>query len=160
MKNIKTIGIVIGSITLFILLIAKLDYDNTQAFNYIITFLSIAAGFNVTALSIVANSQFSTRLYSIEDKEDNSKTLLHRLVDMFKHSIGVFLVTIGLILLYFFINGDKEDATVLMTVKDISLTIPKILKAFIWYGTLVSFIKFNELLITFSKFVIKSAPKG
>lgn len=75
MKNLKTVSFIVASAIVIILLIAKLDYANTKAFDYIITFLSIATGFNVTALSIVANSQFSSRLYAIEAKDDNSKTL-------------------------------------------------------------------------------------
>lgn len=162
MKAIKPIAIIALSIISIVLLITKFDYDNTKAFEYIITFLSIAAGFNITALSIIANSQFAGKLYNIEDATDNSKTLLHVLVNKFKSSIGIFLFTIALVLFYFFIEGDSKDVTAHTqhVIFSYTITFPKVIKALIWFLTIVSSIKFNELIVTFSKVVIKSTPKS
>jgi hypothetical protein len=160
MKTLKNILLVIFSFGIVILFITKLDYDNTKAFEYIITFLSIATGFNITAFSIFATSPFSGRLYTLEDANDNSRTLLHILVNKFTSSITLFLLTIGLILIFYFIEGDvKEAEHYTIQIREISITLPKILKGVIWYLTIVSSIKFNALLFLFSKFVIKSAPK-
>lgn len=160
MKSINFVIFILISIVSVCLLVFKLDYNNAKAFEYIITFLSIAVGFNITALSIIANSAFSGRLYNIEDSKDNSRTLLHVLVSEFRTAIGVFLATIMIILAFYFIEGlDNENKYLLTTIRGHQITIAKLLKSTIWYLTIVSSIKFCKLLITFSKVVIKSAPR-
>src|SRR5690606_3383428 len=71
-----------------------------KAFSDIVTFISIATGFSITSLSIIATSSFSKNLYLKEDIKDRSKTLLHVLVGNFKNSIFYFTFTVCLILLY------------------------------------------------------------
>ncbi len=157
---LKICGWVCSLVAIWLLAI-YFDYDNSKAFEYIITFLSVAVGFNVTALSIIANSNFSARLYSLEDEKDNSKTLLHVLIGKFRKSISLFLITIVLILIFFFIEGDVKGAFHKeFTIMSNTFNTPKILKAIIWYFTIISSVKFTELIAVFSKFVIKSAPKS
>lgn len=161
MRKVKKIVFAIFSIVAIVVLTIKFDYNNANAFSDIITFFSIAAGFNITALSIIANSQFSARLYNIEDTHDNSKTLLHNLVEKFKSSTVVFLITIALILSFLFINGnDPNEVHSSIDIKSITLTFPKILKSIIWYLTALSFFRFYDLIIAFSKVVIRSSPKN
>lgn len=60
----------------------------------IISFLSIYFGFLVTSFSIMINSTEIKKLYTKKDPEDNSLTLLHRLANYYKFSLGCSLFTI------------------------------------------------------------------
>ena len=153
MKIIKYIIFIIVSGFTLLLLSTKLNFDNEGAFDTISAFLSISTGFSITALSIIATSSFSKKLYRIEDAKDNSKTLLHTLVGQFKLSTFAFIVTIGLIVLFKFI---PDEEVCLLTIKSYKISCSIILKSTIWYMTLVSFYEFIGLFRTFTKFVIKS----
>lgn len=158
MQLYKKILIVFFSFIPIILLASFFNFDNSKAFVSIITFLSITIGFTITALSIIANSSFSKQLYSREDSKDNSKTLLHILVDHFKYSTFLFVTTIILIFIYFFFIEDESKCEIFSILGN-NISIPIILKATIWYSTIWSFICFIMLINLFSKFVIKSAKK-
>ena len=158
MKKSKKIFFVIISVLVVIVFATFLDFDNSKAFESIITFLSITTGFTITALSIMANSIFSKQLYQIEEDKDNSKTLLHTLVYQFKNSTLLFVATIALILLYYFID-DKEIIWKTVAILNYNFSFPIILKSIIWYLTILSFLNFIKLLLLFSKFVIKNATK-
>lgn len=157
MKKLKNIGSVCVGIVIIALFSTVLNYNNGRAFDDIIYFLTIATGFNITAFSIIANSPFSSKLHNIEDKNDNSKTLLHVLVNKFRNSTLLFLCTIALILFYYFINSDTNVTHVKCEIYGYTITFPVILKSTIWYLTIISFIKFYSLSKVFSQFVIKSA---
>lgn len=156
MKKIRKYLIIIGSLALIILLLTKWNFDNSGAFASILTFFSIIAGFSITALSIIATSDFSKELYLKESPRNNSLTLLHELVSIFKNSTLLFIITIILILFFEFLPDLKW--TILNT-KNYCITFNTLLKGLIWYMTIVSFSTFIYLLLTFSKFVIKSVSK-
>lgn len=153
MKIIKNLIFIFVSVMAVLLFSTKLNFDNGGAFDSISTFLSISTGFSITALSIIATSSFSKNLYRLEDKKDNSKTLLHVLVNQFRLSTLVFILTIGLILLFKFIPT-KGDC--LFTIRSYKISWDILLKSTIWYMTLISFYEFIRLFRTFTKFVIKS----
>jgi len=159
MRKSKKIFWGIISVLVVIFFATFLNFDNSEAFDSIITFLSITTGFSITALSIIASSTFSKQLYKIEENKDNSKTLLHTLVYQFKNSTLLFVATIALILLYYFIDN-KEIIWKTVIVSNRDFNFPIILKSTIWYLTILSLWNVIKLLLIFSKFVIKNATKG
>jgi hypothetical protein len=127
---------------------------NDKAFDVVATFLSITTGFSITALSIIATSPFSKNLYNQESNKDNSKTLLHELVDKFKTSVILFITTICLIVL---LNLYPEQyLPSIFKVCKTQITTTEILKSLILYFSILSLISFVILFNTFSKFVVKS----
>lgn len=156
MKIFKTILFLGFTLSVLFLFSTVWNFDNAVAFDTISTFLSITTGFTITALSIIGTSSFSKELYKIEDSTNNSKTLLHVLIDQFQVSTFIFISTLGLILVYKF--GVISTET-LFTLKRYPLTFTVFLKSSIWYLTIISFITFIRLFKTFSKFVIRSATK-
>ena len=104
MKKIKRYSFILGTIILVILLMTKWNFDNSSAFTSILTFLSIIAGFSITALSIIETSNFSKELYLKESPKNNSLTLLHELISIFKNATLLFIITIILILLFEFLS--------------------------------------------------------
>lgn len=153
MKVFKKIIWIIFSTVIILILSLKIDL-NSKAFDIVGTFLSITTGFTITALSIIATSPFSQKLYNLESKKNNSKTLLHELVGMFKTSMILFTITISLIL-FFNLFPEKYSATIFHVFKNKTTTI-EILKSTILYFSISSLISFVILFNTFSKFVIKS----
>lgn len=152
-NNILRILIAVILIPVFMTL---LNFNNCEAFSSILTFLSIVSGFSITALSIIATSNFSKELYKIESEINNSRTLLHELIDLFQNSTLLFISTIILILLYQFFNN--IDYTLFYLYK-FEISIKVILKSIIWCLTIFSFMAFINLLLNFSKFIIKSVAK-
>ena len=137
-------------------LMTFLNFNNCSAFSSILTFLSIISGFSITALSIIATSNFSKELYTKESKTNNSQTLLHELLDLFKNSTLLFITTIIIILIYQFLTN--VDYTLISFYK-FEISVKVILKSIIWYLTIYSFVAFINLLLNFSKFIIKSVAK-
>src|SRR3989339_122143 len=105
-----------------------------KAFSDIVTFISIATGFSITSLSIIAISNFSKNLYLKEDSKDNSKTLLHVLVGNFKNSIYFFTFTVSLILLYKYF----DLTCYIIVVREIKMDIIKTFSSIIWYFTILA----------------------
>jgi len=157
MRTIKLICYTVLSFIVVLFFSTVWNYNNIAAFSDIATFLSITIGFSITALSIISTSSFSKYLYSIENDQNNSKTLLHNLVDKFKTSITIFISTIGLILLFKFI---PHPGKTLFYIKSHEISFNIILKSLIWYMTIISFLTFFNLFGKFSKFIIKSATKN
>jgi hypothetical protein len=158
----KIFKIILFAVFTFLFLISSitiLNFDNSDAFGNIATFLSITTGFTITALSIIATSNFATHLYRIEDEKDNSKTLLHILVGKFKRSTLLFVTTIGIILFYSFLDK-KPCSWEIMNVKSYNFIFPDIIKGFVWYFTILSLYNFIQLLTLFSQFVIKSGSNN
>lgn len=159
MKIIKIILALFAYLFVILLFSTVWNFDNSNAFEMIATFLSITIGFTITALSIIATSHFSKELYQTEDKKDNSKTLLHILVNLFKTSTLIFTFTIILILIYKFAGAAKVFQPI-FSIKSYPITFLILLKSIIWSLTLVSFYFFLKLFETFSKFVIKTAARN
>ncbi len=63
-------------------------------FTNLITFLSIIFWFYITSLSIFMTSSYVSELYNIEDPEDNSQTLLHKLINNYKIWLFINMTTI------------------------------------------------------------------
>lgn len=152
MKKYKTLVILLFAIPIVGFMSVFINQDNSSAFGDIVTFLSIIIGFTITALSIIATSKISQELYNRESKRNNSKTLLHELVDEFKYSTILFTSIIALILLYQF-NSDSLFSIYCIESRSV-------LKNFIWYLTLIAFVEFLILFRLFSKFIIKGVSKS
>jgi len=131
-KIVKTLVLVILSFFMILLFSTVWNFENDNAFDTIATLLSITTGFTITALSIIATSSFSKYLYSLEDAENNSKTLLHNLIGKFKTSTIIFIVTIGLILIFKFI---ASPSNVLFCIKSYPISFTILLKSVIWYSS-------------------------
>lgn len=70
----------------------------------LLTVFSIFFGFYITSYAVFATSKYLSKLYEIEDENDNSKTLLHNLLDKFKNAVYCLLMSIVyLIILYILI---------------------------------------------------------
>lgn len=145
------------SVVLIFLFSTYLYLDKTDlAFGHIITFLSIITGFCITALSIIATSNFAKELYKLEDPKNNSKTLLHNLTDTFTKCILSSSIAIVLILFsYYLANIEFCKFNFLNTY----ISLKTIIIGGIWYFTIVSIIIFLRLVFLFTKFVIQSAKR-
>lgn len=146
---------IINNVLAIVIFLVVLFFTNSndKAFSDIVTFVSISTGFCVTALSIIATSDFSKKLYQKEVQGDNSQTLLHQLVHNFKSSIFIFTTTVILILIYKLIDIETYN----VRIDNHNLNLIKIVATLIWYFTCVSIIKFVKLVKLFAHFVIKSA---
>ena len=137
------------------ILIFSINFNlNIKAFDVVGTFLSITTGFTITALSIIATSPFSKNLYEQESKKNNSKTLLHELVDKFKISMKLFIVTICFITFLNLFADDYLSKSIIIF--ENKITTIEVLKSTILYLTILSLVSFIDLFNAFSKFVIKS----
>lgn len=150
---LKKILVIICSFIIIFIFSMNVDL-NIKAFDVVATFLSITTGFTITALSIIATSPFSKNLYDLESRKNNSKTLLHELVDKFKISMILFIVTISLIVVLNLYPEKYVDTKFVIIKSNISEI--EILKSTILYSSILSLISFIRLFNTFSKFVIKS----
>lgn len=155
MKIKKNTLLIVGSIFIVLFISKKIEFDyNENVIGIISTFISISIGFTITALSIIATSSFSKELYRIEDENDNSKTLLHNLINQFKIATLIFLLTQLFILLF---NIYPKDSKGLDFNFGFDFNTLNILNSCIWYSTFVSILIFYKLFNTFSKFVIKTS---
>ena len=131
----------------------KFAKQSDKAFSDIVTFISIAAGFSITSLSIIATSSFSKSLYLKENSKNRSQTLLHVLVGNFKNSLFFFTFTICLILIYKYI----DLCNYAIFIKTYSFDLIKIFSGCIWYFTFLSIVRFIILVNIFGRFVLQSA---
>ncbi len=150
---LKNILLILFSVIIILTFTINVSLNN-KAFDVVATFLSITTGFTITALSIIATSPFSKNLYEQESKKNNSKTLLHELVDKFKISMILFMVCICFIIFLNLFNENYIPKSV--TIFETKTTTLEILKSIILYFSILSLISFIILFNTFSKFVIKS----
>lgn len=154
MANRKIIFRIFIYIIFVFVLSTYLNLDNSQYFSDIITFLSVTIGFSITALSIIATSQFSKELYKKEDKKNNSKTLLHTLIDKFKIAITVFLGTIVSILIFYYLDDvNFVDYKFWKT----HISIKTVLVGNTWLLTILSIYHFVKVFNLFTKFIIKNS---
>jgi len=130
--------------------------EDTLLFKEALTLLSIVMGFSITALSLIANSNFSKELYKQESSNDNSKTLLHEFVEKFKSSIVLFISTILVILIYTLL---EEKIRYTYNLGEFTFNLKGLLFGVVFYLILRSVYSFFSLTKMFSKFVIQSAKK-
>ncbi|WP_367913912.1 hypothetical protein [Leadbetterella sp. DM7] len=156
MKIAKNIISGIFILSLILLLSTYWHKDTSEAFEGILTFLSIVSGFAITGMSIVATSTFSKELYKKEASDDNSKTLLHKLVDKFEYLVVVCLATICFILLHAFLTPYDIGG---FKVSSICIFPKRLLSSIIWILTGVAILKFLHLIRVFSAFIIQSSKK-
>ncbi len=79
------------------------------------TFLSIIFGFYITSLAIFVTSKYVGGLYKFVDKENNSITLLHRLIYNYQNGLKINLFTIGYILIIMFIISQTKTEKVALS---------------------------------------------
>ena len=78
--------------------------------NSTITFFSILFWFYIASLSIFVTSKYVSDLYKIEDKDNNSQTLLHKLLNNYKIWLLLILITIiYLLTLVTLLNQSEYD---------------------------------------------------
>lgn len=143
-------------VLLVFLLSTYLQLDNSEYFSDIITFLSVTLGFSITAMSIIATSNFSKELYKKESTHNNSKTLLHILIDRFRKSIFIFLITLISILIFLYV---KKLDFISYDFWKTEISVKSVMIGNIWYLTILSIYHFINILNLFSKFIIQSSKK-
>lgn len=153
-KKLLTFNNILSIVTFTIVMVFSKASD--KAFSDIVTFISIATGFSITSLSIIATSNFSKNLYKLENPKDNSKTLLHVLVGNFKNSIFFFTFTISIILIYKYIDIEH----LYFCIMEHNFDLIKIFSSIIWYFTLLSIVRFIILVNIFGKFVLQTAKQN
>lgn len=156
MQTAKNITKYLLSLGIIYLLSTYLHFENSSTFDHILTFLSVTTGFTITALSIIATSNFSKELYKKDAPTDNSKTLLHLFVAKFEKSTITFASAIILILIFSLVEPIKfKEWSLFNTV----ISLKTVLSGLIWFLTFRSIFLFLDLLKMFSKFVIQSAKR-
>ena len=150
----KIIKIVIVLILIFLFSSYFYTDKSSLAFAHIVTFFSIIIGFCITSLSIISTSKFSKKLYSLESSEDNSKTLLHELLDKFEKCIIYASIVIFSILIFYYLSDFKFGKIIFYKTH---LSFSKLINGIIWTFTLVTIIYFFKLIKMFKKFVVQSA---
>ncbi|MBF9254642.1 hypothetical protein I2I11_15160 [Pontibacter sp. 172403-2] len=153
LKKLITLNNILSVAAFAIVMIFAKPSD--KAFSDIVTFISIAAGFSITSLSIIATSTFSKNLYLKENPKNRSQTLLHVLVGNFKNSIFFFTFTVCLILIYKYI--DFPNYTI--SIRTYSFDLIKLFSGFIWYFTILSMVRFVLLVNIFGQFVLQTAKQ-
>lgn len=123
-----------------------------KAFDMIGVVFSVLIGFSITSLSIIATSKFSKRLYQIESSQNNSKTLLHEIVDKFYSNMTLYILTVVLIIVYLIIP--KSDIALC---EKLNITIINFLKSSIIIMTFLSLFSSNILLKYFKQFIVQAA---
>ena len=151
MKRRKILVYVILSLLIVGGLLFGFNNDTHDAFPNIVTFISINIGFCITALSIISNSSFSKKLYDIEDSKDNSKTLLHILINKFKEAMVLFIITVACVLIYYFL--EKNPFYFWLFKHHFSST--QLAQAFIWNFTIFSFYEIVSVINLLSKFIVR-----
>lgn len=156
--KINKFKIILSSAIIIFFLSTYLYIDKTEsAFGNIITFFSIIIGFCVTALSIISTSNFANDLYKKEDSEDNSKTLLHNLVDAFtKCALGATLTIILILLSYYLTSIEFCKLQFLATY----ISGKTIIIGSIWYLSIATISLFIRLIFLFSNFTIQNAKRN
>ena len=156
MKNIKKISLFVLLIAIALVMAGHIIL-NDSALDVIATFLSITAGFTITALSIIATSSFSKELYKYESSNNNSKTLLHELIDKFRNATYIYFTSIVLIIIYKFIPIDNSKYC--LSIFNQSSTVGELLLSVTAICTALSCYSFVTLFFMFTKFVSKTASK-
>ena len=144
-------------VLIFFILFSKYDLNAHKNFDWMINFISISIGFSVTALSVVATSNFSQVLYKKQSNQNN-KTQLHELVGLFKTANLLFIFNIPLIFGYSLFLRDWVISQTLF-LYGLTLNLLHFFDSIIWSFLFLSIYYFYKLFNLFSNFVIKSAQK-
>ena len=144
MKN-KIITIVIAFITSCVLqewlgFLIKKEFIST-----LLTVFSIFFGFYITSFAVFATSKYLARLYRIENKKDNRKTLLDDLLDEFSYGINFLLSSIIYLVLVYIIIENKYPLPISYIIY------------FIWGIVALNIYYIFKTIIIFSKITRKSA---
>ena len=123
-----------------------------KAFDMIGVVFSVLIGFSITSLSIIATSKFSKRLYQIESSKNNSKTLLHEIVEKFYSNMTLYILTVVLIVLYLIVP--KSDVVLC---EGLNITMINFLKSAIIVMTFLSLFSSKVLLKYFKQFIVQAA---
>ena len=156
MKKNKIYLLVVVFVFFASLILMKLGFDNDAAFSSILTFLSVIIGFSITAMSIIAVSDFSDDLYMMESNENNDMTLFHELVQEYKRAVLLFVFTVFLILVYYFMPKDNQW---LVTLPQYELYLKAFVKELVWCFSLLSLFVFVRLFLMFTKFIVRTVAK-
>lgn len=122
--------------------------------NSLITFFSILFWFYITSLSIFVTSKYVSELYNIDDKDNPSQTLLHKL--LFNYKIGLILILftiLYLLLLTVLLNQWSSDFLIIWEQKILFIFIGLILWN-IWYSYKMLWTTF-QIIVQESKSNIK-----
>lgn len=85
MKAFSRFSFFITTVAAIYFLENKYKIDFSEKFSDLLSFLSIAIGFCITSLSLIATTKFSRNLYEIESGKSSNRTLLHELVEHFSN---------------------------------------------------------------------------
>jgi hypothetical protein len=144
---IKTIFSILVSLSIGICMYKYINMSNFEDnYSNILTYLSIIIGFVITSVTIIGTSQYSRILYEKQDPSDNSKTLLHNLIDSFKFTLIFYFIPMLLIILDTVIPWKKPS---IIMYKSYSITI---FLFTIWTFPIL-FIQFKKML----KFILQNA---
>jgi hypothetical protein len=161
-----------SSLLLFIIFVNYFKIDNDKAHDSIIAFLSIGVGFCVTAISLLASSNFSKKLYSIESRKNNSMTLFHEFIAKFKKTFGLCILTILIVFIYKFLSTENQtpataDVYLLFHYYKLELnfyffkvSIVRSFNALIWFFLSLSLISFTEVVNLFVAYVEKNVTES
>lgn len=159
-KNIIKCAIYIFFTFFFYLVISKYNLGFSGKISDLLSFLSIAIGFCITSLSLIATTKFSQTLYNIQSKNRNDKTLLHELIQIFQTANYYFLILTCLIICYLFIENIFEGNLIYIK-HNISWQIEtkNIFQSCITSLIFISLYKFYRLIQILGKYVIQAAKE-
>lgn len=159
-KNIIKCAIYLFLTFFFYLVISKYNLGFSGRISDLLSFLSIAIGFCITSLSLIATTKFSQALYNIQSRNRNDKTLLHELIQIFQTANYCFLILICLIICYLFIENIFEGNLIYIK-HNISwqIEIKNIFQSCITSLIFISLYKFYKLIQILGKYVIQAAKE-
>lgn len=106
----KVIPSFLLSVLLCFISIKYLEISNFENnYGIVFTYLSIIVGFVITSVTIIGSSSYSKMLYKKQSSVDNSKTLLHELLNNFKFTLLFYTTPMLLILINTLIPWCKFD---------------------------------------------------
>lgn len=156
MKAFSRFSFFITTVAAIYFLENKYKIDFSEKFSDLLSFLSIAIGFCITSLSLIATTKFSRNLYEIESGKSSNRTLLHELVEHFQMANKFFLVSIILIIAYLLFEKLIKCE---IKIGILSLSIHTILQSFITYFIVASLFKFYKLTRLIELYIIQAAKK-
>lgn len=159
-KNIIKCAIYLFLTFFFYLVISKYNLGFSGRISDLLSFLSIAIGFCITSLSLIATTKFSQALYNIQSRNRNDKTLLHELIQIFQTANYYFLILICLIICYLFIENIFEGNLIYIK-HNISwqIEIKNVFQSCITSLIFISLYKFYKLIQILGKYVIQAAKE-
>lgn len=159
-KNIIKCTIYLFFTFLFYLVISKYNLGFSGKISDLLSFLSIAIGFCITSLSLIATTKFSQALYNIQSRNRNDKTLLHELIQIFQTANYYFLILICLIICYLFIENIFKGNSIHIKHNILwQIEIKNIFQSCITSLIFISLYKFYKLIQILGKYVIQAAKE-